>query len=114
MIMEKEEIKQKEAANDGQSVFLFYDQMVGVYVAYGHSAYYVTMVTEPYLSYSEEMCMPVALLRREHVMFIRGGNFIILEHSVKSFYHFQMRYHVGDAGYDKWLKRNFPELSDND
>lgn len=112
--MEKEKILYTESTNDGQSIFLFYDQMVGVYVAYGLSAYYVTMVTEPYLSYSEEMSMPVALLSKGHLKYMRGGNLTMLQHIPKTFYHFQMRYHVGDAGYVKWLKRNFPGLPDID
>ena len=62
--MDKNEIILKEQGNDGQSIFLFYDDMVGMYVAYGLSAYYTTMVVSPLLSYSEALKMPVALLDR--------------------------------------------------
>ena len=70
-IMDKNTITMQEVANDGRSVFLYYDAMAGVYLAFGLSAYYTTMVTEPYMSYSEEMQMPVALLRREHINSLR-------------------------------------------
>ena len=41
--MDKEKIAQQEAANDGQTINLYYDEMVGVYLAFGLSAYYATM-----------------------------------------------------------------------
>ena len=39
--MDKETITLQEVANDGQSIFLFYDAMAGVYLAYGLSAYII-------------------------------------------------------------------------
>ena len=53
--MDKDTITLQEAGNDGKSVFLYYDAMAGVYLAFGLSAYYTTMVTDPYMSYSEDM-----------------------------------------------------------
>lgn len=99
--MEKAEITLREVNNDGKSVFLYYDSMAGVYLAYGLSAYYTTMVTEPYMSYSEEMQMPVALLRREHILYLRQS-LVKLEHIQHEFYKFQTRMPIGDAGYAKW------------
>ena len=101
--MDKERIAQVECANDGQCIFLYYDTMTGVYLAYGLSAYYTTMVAEPYMSYSEEMQMPVALLRKEHVLHLRQS-LTKVEHTMKSFYQFKLKTHVGDAGYDRWAK----------
>lgn len=69
--MDKNVIALQEKESDGQSVFLYYDAMAGVYLAFGLSAYYTTMVTDPYMSYSEEMEMPVALLRRNHIKELR-------------------------------------------
>lgn len=102
--MDKNTITLQEKGNDGQSVFLYYDAMAGVYLAYGLSAYYATMVTDPYMSYSEEMQMPVALLRRNHVNDLRQG-LKKVEHTMKSFYRFMLRIPVGAAGYDKWAKK---------
>lgn len=93
-----------EAENDGRTICLYYDDMAGVYLAFGLSAYYTTMVTEPYMSYSEEMRMPVALLRREQILQLRQG-LTKMEHVEKSFYRFQMRAIVGDAGYERWMRR---------
>ena len=97
-------IAQREAANDGQSVFLYYDDMAGVYLAYGQSAYYTTMVTEPYMSFSEVMNMPVALLRREHILYLRQSMRKV-EHRAQDFYRFKTKYEVGKAGYEKWEQK---------
>ena len=102
--MDKNEILMKEKGNDGRSVFLFYDEMAGVYLAFGWSAYYTTMVTDPYMSYSEDMQMPVALLRRNHVLHLRQG-LTKVEHTQRHFYHFKLRLPVGNDGYDKWEER---------
>ena len=102
--MDKNLILKQEADNDGKSVYLYYDAMVGLYLAYGLSAYYTTMVTEPYISYSEEMEMPVALLRKEHILYLRQS-LTKVEHEMKKFYLFKLRGTVGNAGYDKWLQK---------
>jgi len=102
--MERERVLQYEANNDGQSIFLFYDRMTGVYTAFGLSAYYVSMVTEPYMSYSEEMEMPVALLRKEHVYSVRQ-TVKRIEHIPQNFYYFQMRLCIGRDGYDSWAAK---------
>lgn len=103
--MDKELIAKQESVNDGQSIFLHYDKMAGAYFAFGLSAYYSTMITEPFMSYSDEMDIPVAILRKEHVLTLRMSMEII-EHRSKEFYHLQMtRPPVGDAGYDKWAHK---------
>ena len=99
--MDKEKILTLEKSNDGQTIYLFFDKEAGVYLAYGLSAFYITFVTEPYLSYSEEMQMPVALLRKAHILYLRQS-LIKEEHEVKSFYRFKLKAMIGDAGYDKW------------
>ena len=102
--MDKDVITKKEKANDGQSVFLYYDAMAGVYLAYGWSAYYTTLVIDPYVSYSEDMQMPVALLNREHILYLRQS-LKKVEHEVKHYYKFQMSRAVGAAGYERWVQK---------
>lgn len=99
--MDKNVIILREVGNDGRSIFLYYDGMAGVYLAFGLSAYYTTMVTEPFMSYSEEMRMPVALLRRDNINQMRQC-LKKLEHTVKEFYKFQLKSTIGEVGYDKW------------
>jgi hypothetical protein len=101
--MDKELIKQLEAANDGQSVHLFYDDMAGLYLAFGWSAYYTTMVVNAHVSFSDALQMPVVLLRKGHVNSLRQA-MTKLEHTQQSYYHFRIRSRVGNEGYDKWVK----------
>lgn len=102
--MNKDVITKNEMANDGQSVYLYYDAMAGVYLAYGWSAYYTTMVINPYLSYSEDVQMPVALLNRDHILYLRQS-LKKVEHEVKHYYKFQMSRVVGAAGYERWVQK---------
>lgn len=101
--MDKNQISLREVGNDGKSVFLYYDAMAGVYLAFGLSAYYTTMVTDPYMSYSEDMQMPVALLRRNHINSLRQS-LQKVEHTERQYYQFQLRQTVGEAGYAKWAQ----------
>lgn len=103
--MDVELIKQQEAANDGQTIYLYYDELVGVYLAFGLSAYYVTMVASPFITFSNSLQLPVALLRKGHVNLLRQA-FVKLEHTQSSFYKFRMRTKVGDVGYQRWLKKS--------
>lgn len=100
-MLDKEKIRRQEENNDGQSVFLYYDGMIGLYLAYGQSAYYTTLVTNPFVSYSEEMEMPVALLKREHILYLRQS-LTMVDHVLKQFYVFKLKARVGDAGYARW------------
>ena len=102
--MDKNQITLQEVGNDGQSIFLYYDDMAGLYLAYGLSAYYTTLVTEPYMSYSDDMQMPVALLRREHILYLRQS-LKKVAHSQHSFYQFQTRTQIGEEGYAKWAQK---------
>lgn len=102
--MDMNKITLHEVGNDGKTVYLYYDDLAGLYLAFGLSAYYTTMVTEPYMSYSEELQMPVALLRREHILYLRQS-LKNVEHEVKKSYTFELKQPVGEAGYEKWAQR---------
>ena len=72
-------------------------------MAYGLSAYYTTLVTNPLESYSIEMQMPVALLNRAHILYLRQS-LTRVEHVKKQFYIFRLKTKVGDAGYGRWAE----------
>lgn len=101
-----EEIKQLETANDGQTIHLIYDEMVGLYLAYGLSAYYSTMVLTPNISFSNALMMPVALLSPGEIAYFRQS-LTKVEHQPKSYYRFRLRTKVGEAGYRRWCKETF-------
>ena len=104
--MNIDQIKKLEAINDGQTIHLFYDEMVGLYLAFGLSAYYTTMVLAPYVSFSNALMMPVALLDKLQIKFLRQS-VTKVEHQPKSYYRFRLRTKVGEAGYRRWCKETF-------
>lgn len=99
-------MKQIESANDGQTIHLFYNEVVGVYLAFGLSAYFTTMVISPFLSFSDALKMPVVLLTRTHIMVLRQS-VTKVEHQQMSYYRFRLRTKIGDAGYERWQKETF-------
>ena len=105
-MIEKNIIIEKESVNDGQTIHLFYDEIVGMYLGFGLSAYYTTMVVEPFISYSNALEMPVALLDRLQIKLLRQS-VTKVEHQQKSYYRFQLRTKVGKAGYKRWCKETF-------
>ena len=102
--MDKDLILQQEAANDGQTIHLYYDDMVGMYVAYGLSAYYVDMATDTIISYSEAIGKPVVLLGRRQVLYLRQS-LTKVEHTQKKYYKFRLRQKIGEAGYQRWAAK---------
>lgn len=99
--MDLETIAQQEAANDGQSVYLYYDAVTGFYLAFGHSAYYADMIANGHLSFSDELQMPVLLFDRKAVLDLRQS-MTIVQHAARQFYHFRTQQPIGDAGYERW------------
>lgn len=105
-MIEKDLILEKETNNDGQTVYLFYDERYGLYTAFGWSAFYTTMVVDPLLSYSDELRMPVALIMRELIGSLRQS-LTKVAHEEKKYYEFRLIRRIGNAGYQKWLKDTF-------
>lgn len=104
--MDKDKMIIQEAANDGQTIHLFYDDIVGMYLAFGLSAYYTTMIVEPCISYSDALKMPVALLDRGQIKYLRQS-VTKVEHRPHAYYRFRLRSKVGTAGYERWMKETF-------
>ncbi|MBR5747471.1 MAG: hypothetical protein IKY01_01650 [Prevotella sp.] len=99
--MDKERILSKESANDGQSVYLFYDEDEGCYKAFGKSAFYADMVLDVMKYFSEELQLPEIRLTEFNVRELRQS-MTKLEHRLHEFYHFRTRSSIGDAGYENW------------
>ena len=99
--MEKEFILRKESLNDGQSIYLSYDKFYGLYVAFGLSAYYASMVVNPYLSYSESENMPVAFFSKRQIGDM-CQSLRKVEHTPGYSYEFRTRVPIGTEGYEKW------------
>ena len=99
--MDKELIIQQEAANDGQTIYLYYNSARLCYEAFGHSAYYADMAASPKLSFSEELQLPMATFSRQDVLDVRQST-TILDHRPYDFYVFRTRSLIGKEGYNRW------------
>ena len=99
--MDKDLAIKKESENDGQSIFLFFDEFYDLYVAFGLSAYYSTMVVDPNLSYSESIDMPIAFFCKAQIRIMRQS-LKKVEHTQSHSYEFRTRIPIGKAGYEKW------------
>ena len=99
--MDKELALKKESENDGQSIFLFFDEFYDLYVAFGLSAYYSTMVLDPYLSYSGSVDMPIAFFDKAQIRILRQS-LKKVEHIPNCSYMFHTRIPIGKGGYEKW------------
>lgn len=103
--MDRERVLAQETVNDGQSVFLFYDENDGCYKAFGKSAYYADMVvTDGKKFYSDELQMPGMKLHDFNVRELKQTMHTI-EQQIHEFYHFQTREMIGNVGYEKWKDR---------
>ena len=100
--MDKEFVIKKESENDGQSIFLFFDEFYDLYVAFGLSAYYSNMVVDPYLTYSESQNVPIAFFTKGQIRIMRQS-LKKKEHIRGQFYEFRTRIHIGKGGYEKWM-----------
>ena len=101
--MDKEKIREQELVNDGQSVFLFYDEDEGCYKAYGWSAYYADMIANGVLYYSYSLQMPIMVLSKRAIQDLRY-NMTVVEHRPHEFYRFKTKVKIGDAGYERWME----------
>ena len=99
--MNKELIINTETSNDGQTVFLFYDEEEGCYKAYGWSAYYADMVADGMKYYSVSLQMPVMALGKKAIQDLRY-NMTVVEHRKHEFYRFKTKVKIGDVGYERW------------
>ena len=99
--MDKELAIKKESENDGQSIFLFFDDFYDLYVAFGLSAFYSTSVVDPHLTYSEKLNMPIAFFDKTLIRFLRQS-LTKVEHTPGLSYEFRTRIPLGKNGYEKW------------
>ena len=60
-------ITQNEIENDGKTIHLYFDTAIGLYVAYGFSAFFASHIVSIITAFSEDLHMPVALMKKPDV-----------------------------------------------
>lgn len=107
--MDKDIIISTESANDGKSVYLYFNDEVGFYSAYGLSAFFVSHLVDPVISYSAGLGLPVVLINRCQIMELRRS-LSKKEHIEHKFYHFTLKRMIGKTGYDAWVEKSKSSL----
>lgn len=88
--------------NDGQTVHLYYNKHIGMYTAYGLSAYYADHVASPVLSYADDLQLPVALLNKSNVSDLRQS-MVVKEHESFKYYRLLAKECMRIEDYEKWV-----------
>lgn len=99
--MDIDRIILNEKENDGQTIYLYFNDDIGMYTAYGPSAFFLCHVIDPVVSYSRNFNLPVALINKNQVLELRQS-LKIEEHERQSYYRFLAKRVIGLSGYEKW------------
>ena len=99
--MNKELITENEVKNDEKTIHLYFNPEIGLYTAYGFSAFFVNHIVSTVCSFSEELEMPVALLRRTDVEELRRST-IKVQHDYHKYYRLELKRRIYLDGYVRW------------
>lgn len=99
--MMKDLITTNEVQNDGKTIHLYFNTEVGLYVAYGFSAFFASHIVDIISAFSEDLQMPVALLRKPEVSELRL-NTIKHEHQYHVYYRLGLKQEIPLDDYKRW------------
>lgn len=92
-----------EVENDGKTIHLYFNSEVGLYVAYGFSAFYAAHIVDVISAFSEDLQMPVALMRKSDVSELRI-NTIKRQHDYHSYYRLELKKELPLDDYPRWVE----------
>ena len=99
--MDKDTITLNEVNNDGKTIHLYFNTEVGLYVAYGFSAFFASHIVNVITAFSEDLMMPVALMRKQDVSELRMST-IKHEHQYHVYYRLELKHKLSLADYTRW------------
>ena len=99
--MNQEIIIFNEVQNDGKTIHLYFNAEVGLYTAFGFSAFFASHIVDVITAFSEEMQMPVALMRKADVEELRMST-IKLQHDYHEYYKFELKHKLPLDNYPRW------------
>ena len=94
-------ITQNEIENDGKTIHLYFDTAIGLYVAYGFSAFFASHIVSIITAFSEDLHMPVALMKKPDVTELRSFT-IKYEHEYHVYYRLGLRRSIPLDDYKRW------------
>ena len=98
-----ENITRNEVLNDGRTIHLYFNGMIGLYVAYGISAFLLTKYAKAKSSYSEDMQMPVAVINAEHYEELK--RLLGLSKDIKNYRCLEVAETYNENEYDEWASQ---------
>ena len=101
--MDKELITQNEIDNDGKTIHLYFNTEIGLYVAYGFSAFFASHIINVISAFSEDFKMPVALLRKSDVTELRMSTDKHV-HEYHVYYRLELKKEIPLDDYVRWAK----------
>lgn len=99
--MDKELITLNEVQNDGKTIHLYFNTEVGLYVAYGFSAFFAAHIVNVITAFSEDLMMPVALMRKPDVSELRLST-IKHVHDYHVYYRLELKKELPLDDYVRW------------
>lgn len=99
--MDKDIITMREVQNEGKTIHLYFNTEVGLYVAYGFSAFFASHIVDVITAFSEDLQMPVALMRKPDVSELRMSC-IKHEHDYHTYYNLELKKELPLDDYTRW------------
>ena len=101
--MNKDLITLNEFENDGKTIHLYFNPEVGLYVAFGFSAFFASHIVNIISAFSEDLMMPVALMRKSDVTELRLST-IKHQHDYHKYYRLELKNDIALDDYVRWAK----------
>ncbi len=95
-----EEIVLNEVNNTGDRIHLYFNGLVGLYVAYGVSAFLLSKETDVSPSYSHDMQMPVTVINSAHYNELKNELEVLKK--VDNYRCLKANAQYNDSEYDEW------------
>lgn len=99
--MDKELITKNEVENDGKTIHLYFNTEIGLYVAYGFSAFFAAHIVDVIAAFSEDLQMPVALMRKPDVTELRLSTIKHI-HDYHEYYKLSLKKALALDDYVRW------------
>ncbi len=101
MYFDKETITQNEVQNDGKTIHLYFNTEIGLYVAFGFSAFFASHIVDVITAFSEDLEMPVALMRKPDVTELRLST-VKHVHEYHEYYRLELKKPLALDDYVRW------------
>lgn len=101
MYFDKDIITQNEVQNDGKTIHLYFNTEIGLYVAFGFSAFFASHIVDVITAFSEDLEMPVALMRKPDVTELRLST-VKHVHEYHEYYRLELKKPLPLDDYVRW------------